>query len=198
MGFEPTHPRIFPDSVLEYAGWGEIPESGISCGHGNGRGPPRVKQLRRSGRSSRRFGCTGQRPTARPRYGVRLTAPRMSSLRSVESIQTMTMVRKPVTADTARRMPVVARLAKVARLWAGVIQGHRRAGRRNRTRAPPLPTARRRLPGLPSWRGLDRRHLLALTRLNCNQGVHAAGRREDEIPGRKRSGAREPNPEPTD
>ena len=34
----------------------------------------------------------------------------------------MTMVRKPVTADTARRMPVVARLAKVARLWAGVIR----------------------------------------------------------------------------
>jgi hypothetical protein len=33
VGFEPTHPRIFPDSALEYAGWGEIPELGISCGH---------------------------------------------------------------------------------------------------------------------------------------------------------------------
>jgi hypothetical protein len=30
-GFEPSHPRIFPDSVLEYAGWGGIPELGISC-----------------------------------------------------------------------------------------------------------------------------------------------------------------------
>jgi hypothetical protein len=32
VGFEPTHPRIFPDFVLEYAGRGEIPKLGISCG----------------------------------------------------------------------------------------------------------------------------------------------------------------------
>src|SRR6185437_26603 len=45
-GFEPSHPRVFPDFVLEYAGWGGIPELGISCGHGNGRAPTAVK-LRR-------------------------------------------------------------------------------------------------------------------------------------------------------
>jgi hypothetical protein len=45
VGFEPTRPRIFPDFVLEYAGWKEIPELGISCGLGNGRGPSRVKRL---------------------------------------------------------------------------------------------------------------------------------------------------------
>ena len=32
VGFEPSHPRIVPDFVLEYAGWGEIPKLGISCG----------------------------------------------------------------------------------------------------------------------------------------------------------------------
>ncbi len=30
-GFEPSHPRIFPDFVLEYADWGEIPKLGVSC-----------------------------------------------------------------------------------------------------------------------------------------------------------------------
>jgi hypothetical protein len=45
VGFEPTEPRIFPDPVLEYVGRGEIPELGISCGHGNGRGTLRVKRF---------------------------------------------------------------------------------------------------------------------------------------------------------
>jgi hypothetical protein len=44
-GFEPSHPRVFPDFVLEYAGWGGIPKLGISCGHGNGRGPAPVKRF---------------------------------------------------------------------------------------------------------------------------------------------------------
>jgi len=60
VGFEPTHPRIFPDFVLEYAGWGEIPKLGISCGHANGRDPSCVKRLRRRGRRSRRSGRTVQ------------------------------------------------------------------------------------------------------------------------------------------
>jgi hypothetical protein len=66
-GLEPSEARIFPEFGLEYAGRGEIPELGISCGNGKGRGPPRVKRLRRSGRSSRRFGrigSAGQQRTA--------------------------------------------------------------------------------------------------------------------------------------
>jgi hypothetical protein len=37
-GLEYTKSRIFPDSALEYAGWGGIPESGSSCGHRSGQG----------------------------------------------------------------------------------------------------------------------------------------------------------------
>jgi hypothetical protein len=44
-GFEPTDPRVFPDFVLDYAGWREIPKLGISCGHGSGRDPSRVKAI---------------------------------------------------------------------------------------------------------------------------------------------------------
>jgi len=43
-GLEPPWTRIFPDPALEYAGGGEIPCSGISCGHASGRALARVKQ----------------------------------------------------------------------------------------------------------------------------------------------------------
>jgi hypothetical protein len=46
-GLEPRKARIFPDSALEYAGWGEIPDSGISCAHGSGRGTALVNQTPR-------------------------------------------------------------------------------------------------------------------------------------------------------
>lgn len=58
---------------------------------------------------------SGGRP---PGYGVWLTALRMSSLWSANSAQTITMiamVTMPVIADTAPCMPVVARLAVVAK-----------------------------------------------------------------------------------
>jgi hypothetical protein len=44
-GLEHAKARIFPDSALEYAGGGEIPELGISCGYGSGRAPARVNQV---------------------------------------------------------------------------------------------------------------------------------------------------------
>ena len=37
--------RAFPGFAHEYAGLGEIPELGISCGDGSGRGPAPVKRL---------------------------------------------------------------------------------------------------------------------------------------------------------
>jgi hypothetical protein len=44
-GFEPSHPRIFPDLVLEYADWGEIPCSGSSCEDCSGHAPARVNRV---------------------------------------------------------------------------------------------------------------------------------------------------------
>jgi hypothetical protein len=46
-GLEHTKSRIFPDSALEYADGGEIPCSGISCEHGSGSAPARVKRASR-------------------------------------------------------------------------------------------------------------------------------------------------------
>jgi hypothetical protein len=87
VGFEPTHPRIFPDPVLEYAGRGGIPELGISCGHGNGRGPTRVKRLRRRGRRLRRLGRTGSTVQQRTATGLRRVADRAEDVEFVEREQ---------------------------------------------------------------------------------------------------------------
>ena len=87
-----------------------------------------VKRLHRSGRSALRSGRTRstiQRRT-QPCYGVRLTALRMSSLWSANSAQAITMitmVRMPVTADTAPCMPVVARIAMVGTRPGGAMRG---------------------------------------------------------------------------
>jgi hypothetical protein len=46
VGFEPTHPRIFPDFVLEYAGREKSPSWGFHATHASGHGLFRVKQAR--------------------------------------------------------------------------------------------------------------------------------------------------------
>jgi Insertion element 4 transposase N-terminal len=85
--------RIVSNSALEYARGGEIPCSGISCGHGNGRGPPRVKRLHytRAAGVHSAPGAPGAPASdgRQPRYGMRLTALRMSSLWSANSALTI-------------------------------------------------------------------------------------------------------------